>query len=151
MKKSSVLALLMIFLTINSSFALNTVFDSSENATEIKLAPTIKTNNEATVNATTVSSTNNAGASTSLKEQNNVLSPIMIKDLNSNDYLAYICNNNIIIRSIPNLIIQVLIEDLKGIYTIFTNINKTILYATNRYGTEIYVIKDEAKKAISHN
>ena len=69
MKKSSVLALLMIFLTINSSFALNTVFDSSENATEIKLAPTIKTNNEATVNATTVSSTNNAGASTSLKEQ----------------------------------------------------------------------------------
>ena len=85
------------------------------------------------------------------KEQNNILSPIMVKDLNSNDYLAYICNNNIIIRSIPNLIIQVLIEDMKGIYTIFTNINRTILYATNRYGSEIYVIKDHGKKAISHN
>ena len=40
---------------------------------------------------------------------------------------------------------------MKGIYTIFTNINRTILYATNRYGSEIYVIKDHGKKAISHN
>ena len=58
---------------------------------------------------------------------------------------AYICNNNIFIRSIPSLAIQVLIEDLTGIYSIFTNIDKTILYGTNRIGSEIYVIKDESQ------
>ena len=77
-------------------------------------------------------------------EQNSILSPNIIKDLNSNNYLVYICNNSICIRTLPNLIIQVLIEDLPGIYCIFTNINKSILYATNRNGSEIYVIKDDS-------
>ena len=79
------------------------------------------------------------------KEQNSILSPNIIKDLNSNDYLVYICNSTICIRTIPNLIIQVLIEDLPGIYTIFTNDDKTTLYATNRNGNDIYIIKDESK------
>ena len=79
------------------------------------------------------------------KEQNNILSPKIIKDLNSNDFLVYICNSNICIRSIPNLIIQVLVEDLPGIYAIFTNSDKTILYGTNRNGNEIYLIKNDPK------
>ena len=81
----------------------------------------------------------------SQKEENSILSPNIMKDINSYDYLAYICNNNIFIRSIPSLAIQVLIEDLTGIYSIFTNIDKTILYGTNRIGSEIYVIKDESQ------
>ena len=77
-------------------------------------------------------------------EQNGILNPNIIKDLNSNNYLVYICNNSICIRTLPNLIIQVLIEDLPGIYCIFTNIDKSILYATNRNGSEVYVIKDDS-------
>ena len=80
------------------------------------------------------------------KEQGNIYSPIIFKDLNSNDYLAYICNNNIFIRSLPNLILQVLIEELNDIYTIFTNKDKTILYAANKSASEIYIIKHESKK-----
>jgi hypothetical protein len=77
-------------------------------------------------------------------EQNIILSPNIIKDLNSNDYLVYICNDSVCIRTLPNLIIQVLIENLPGIYCIFTNIDKSILYATNRNGSEIYLIKDDS-------
>ena len=79
------------------------------------------------------------------KEQDNITSPNIIKDLNSNDYLVYICKNNIYIRSIPNLIIQVLIDETPGIYAIFTNLDKTILYAINKDGSEIYLIKDDPK------
>ena len=80
------------------------------------------------------------------KEQGDISSPIIFKDLNSNDYLAYISNNNIFIRSLPNLILQVLIDDLNDIYTIFTNKNKTILYAANKSASEIYIIKHESKR-----
>ena len=80
------------------------------------------------------------------KEQGNIYSPIIFKDLNSNDYLAYICNNNIFIRSLPSLILQGLIEELNDIYTIFTNKDKIILYAANKSASEIYIIKHETKK-----
>ena len=79
------------------------------------------------------------------KEQDNITCPNIIKDLNSNDYLVYICKNNIYIRSIHNLIIQVLIDETPGIYAIFTNLDKTILYAINKDGSEIYLIKDDPK------
>ena len=79
------------------------------------------------------------------KEQDNITCPNIIKDLNSNDYLVYICKSNIYIRSIPNLIIQVLIDEIPGIYAIFTNLDKTILYAINKDGSEIYLIKDDPK------
>ena len=79
------------------------------------------------------------------KGQNNISCPNIIKDLNYSDYLVYICNSSIYIKNIPNLIIQVLIEDLPGIYAIFTNIERTVLYATNRNCSEIYLIKDDPK------
>ena len=85
------------------------------------------------------------------KEQGSILSPKIFKDLNSNDYLAYIFNNNIYIRNLPNLILQVLIEELNDIYTIFTNKEKTILYAANKTASEIYIIKHEVKKERATN
>ena len=85
------------------------------------------------------------------KEQGNICSPIIFKDLNSNDYLAYICNNNVFIRSIPSLFLQALVEDLNDIYTIFTNKDKTILYAANKNASEIYIIKHESKKLFTSN
>ena len=85
------------------------------------------------------------------KEQGNISSPIIFRDLNSNEYFAYICNNNIFIRSLPNLILQALIEDLDDIYTIFTNKDKIILYATNKSASEIYIIKHESKRMFNSN
>ena len=85
------------------------------------------------------------------KEQGNISSPIIFKDLNFNEYLAYICNNNIIIRSLPNLILQVLIEELNDIYTIFTNKDKTVLYAANKSASEISIIKHESKRMFNAN
>jgi WD40 repeat protein len=80
------------------------------------------------------------------KEQESISCPIIIKDLNKNDYLAYIMNDTIIIRSIPTLIRQVCIDGLKDIYAIYPNEDMKVLYGINKTGTEIYVIKDENKK-----
>ena len=85
------------------------------------------------------------------KEQGNISSPIIFKDLNSNDYLAYISNNCIFVRSFPNLILHLMIEDLGEIYTIFPNNDKQILYATNKSLTEIYIIKHESKRTFITN
>ena len=79
-------------------------------------------------------------------EQSLINSPQIIKDINSSDYLAYIDLNNIIIRSLPDLIIQIRIEDLPEIYTICPSEDNKVLYAINKSGDEIYVIKEENKK-----
>ena len=80
------------------------------------------------------------------KEQESFSCPIIIKDLNKNNYLAYIMNDTVIIRSIPTLIRQVCVDGLKDIYAIYPNEDMKILYGINKTGTEIYVIKDESKK-----
>ena len=85
------------------------------------------------------------------KEQYLIASPQIIKDINSYDYLAYIGKNNIIIRSLPNLFMQVIIEDLPDIYAICPSEDMKIIYAINKYGNEIYVIKEENKKNILTN
>ena len=79
-------------------------------------------------------------------EQSLINCPQIIKDINSYDYLAYIGINNIIIRSIPGLILQITIEDLPDIYAICPSEDLKILYAINQSGDEIYVIKEENKK-----
>ena len=82
------------------------------------------------------------------KEQSLITSPQIIKDINSYDYLAYIGTNNIIIRSLPSLFMQVIIEDLPDIYAICPSEDMKILYAINKSGEDIYVIKEENKKNI---
>ena len=49
------------------------------------------------------------------KEQSLITSPKIIKNINSYDYLAYISKSNIIIRSLPSLFMQVIIEELPNI------------------------------------
>ena len=80
------------------------------------------------------------------KEQSLITCPIIIKDLNSNEYLAYIINESIIIRSIPTLIRQVSTDEISDIYAIFPSEDMKIMYGTNKYGNQIYVIKDQIKK-----
>ena len=82
------------------------------------------------------------------KEQSLITSPLIIKDINSYDYLAYIGKNNIVIRSLPSLFMQVIIEDLPDIYSICPSEDMKILYAINKFGKEIYVIKEENKKLL---
>ena len=85
------------------------------------------------------------------KEQSLISSPQIIKDINSYDYLAYIGKNNVIIRSLPNLFMQVIIEDLPDIYAICPSEDMKILYAFNQSGDEVYVIKEENKKVLLIN
>ena len=79
------------------------------------------------------------------KEESIITSPIIIKDLNSNEYLAYIMNESITIRSLPNLFRQTSIDDIPEIFAICPSEDMKMMYSTNRYGSQIYVIRDELK------
>ena len=76
------------------------------------------------------------------KEQDILSSPLIITDLHKNDYLAYILNDSVIIRSIPTLIMQVCCDGIPGIYAIYPSEDMKVLYGCNKSGTEIYIIKD---------
>ena len=81
------------------------------------------------------------------KEQALLSCPIIINDLNKNDYIMYILNDSIIIRSIPNLFMQACMDGIPNIYAISPSEDMKVLYAINKLGNEIYVIKDEEKRA----
>ena len=80
------------------------------------------------------------------KEESLLTFPIIIKDLNSNEYLAYIINGAIIIRSLPTLIRQGNFDEIDEIYAICPSEDMKIMYASNKSGNQIYVIKDAPKK-----
>ena len=77
------------------------------------------------------------------KEQDVIQCPIIIKDLNSNEYLAYIINESIIIRSIPTLIRQSSIEEIQDVWAIYPSEDMRKLYAINKSGTNIRIIKSD--------
>ena len=79
------------------------------------------------------------------KEESTITNPIIIKDLNSNEYLAYIMNESITIRSLPNLFRQASIDDIPEIFAICPSEDMKMMYATNKNGTQVYVIRDELK------
>ena len=76
--------------------------------------------------------------------------PIIIKDLNSNENLAYIGKDAITILSLPKLetLININITPKMGITTIFTSEDKKSLYCINKTGNGVYLIRDELKKNI---
>ena len=78
------------------------------------------------------------------KEQDIIQCPIIIKDLNSKEYLAYIINESIIIRAIPTLIRQSSIEDVQDICAIYPSEDMRIMYAINKSGTNIRIIKSDS-------
>ena len=72
--------------------------------------------------------------------------PLLVKSINSCDYLACIGEENIYILNVPDLIIQVIVEkEFKAHSMCFSEDNK-ILYVVNKKGTEIMVIKGEKEK-----
>ena len=54
-------------------------------------------------------------------------------------------NESITIRSLPNLFRQASIDDIPEIFAICPTEDMKMMYATNKNGTQIYVIRDELK------
>ena len=78
-----------------------------------------------------------------------ISSPLIIKDLCSNDHLAFIANNNtIIIISLPDLNIEVNIEKLNTINFICINDDYKTLYAINKNGNDAYIIREDSKRGV---
>ena len=63
--------------------------------------------------------------------------------MNTNNYLAYILNDTVVIRSLPNLIREVCIEGLENIYSICPSEDMKSMYGINKEGNKIYIIKEE--------
>ena len=72
--------------------------------------------------------------------------PLLVKSINSSDYLACVGEDNIYILSIPDLIIQVTVDKEFEIYSMCFSEDNKLLYAINKKGTEIMVIKVEKEK-----
>ena len=80
------------------------------------------------------------------KEEDLINCPLMIRDMNTNNYLAYIIQDNVVIRSLPNLIREVCIDGVNNIYSICPSEDMKSLYGLNKTGSEVYVIKEEKEK-----
>ena len=72
-------------------------------------------------------------------------SPIIIKDLNANEYLCIYDRTKIQILNLPNLenISSVDISSIGGLYNIFVSIDTMSLYCLNKDGSKVYVIRDK--------
>ena len=77
-----------------------------------------------------------------------LINPIILKDLNSNEFLCYIDNEAVNILSLPNLEPRATISFQKEeeIFNIFPSQDKTSLYCLNKEGNKVYVIRDEQNK-----
>ena len=75
------------------------------------------------------------------QENYHLLNPILIKDIYSFEYLAYIGRDNIIIRKLPNLETQIKIDDLPGIHIFCISEDNKAIYALDKNGKKITVIK----------
>jgi hypothetical protein len=78
--------------------------------------------------------------------------PIIIKDLNANEYLCYIGKEAISILGLPNLelMANIDIKPSMGIFNIFSSRDKISLYCLNKSGSKVHVIRDEVKKIHEH-
>ena len=80
---------------------------------------------------------------TKKEEYFRIYSPLIIKDIDSMDYLVCIGNESIYIISIPDLIVRVTIQKISGIHSICFSEENKLLYAINKKGTDATVIKEE--------
>ena len=76
------------------------------------------------------------------QEYFHMTNPILIKDINSFEYLVFAGRDNIIIRKLPNLDIQVNIDCLPGVHTLcITDDNKTV-FTVDKNGKKVVLLKD---------
>ena len=74
--------------------------------------------------------------------------PIIIKDANFNECMAYLGNNCIYIVQLPNLEFIANIDGISNPHIIGSNEDSTILYVLDKNGCEVNFIRDEDKKTI---
>ena len=74
--------------------------------------------------------------------------PIIMRDANFNEYIAYLGKDCVYILGLPNLELIVNIDGIKNAHSMCTNEEMTILYVLNKNGSEITLIRDEDKKNI---
>ena len=72
--------------------------------------------------------------------------PLLVKSINSCDYLACIGEESIYILSVPDLIIRVSVEKEFEVHSMCFSEDNKMLYAINKNGTEVMVIKGEKEK-----
>ena len=77
------------------------------------------------------------------QEYIHLTNPIIIKDIHSFEYLAYVGNNSIIIRKLPNLIYQVNLDCPPGIYSICVSEDNKNIFTVDKNGKKITLVKDE--------
>ena len=80
------------------------------------------------------------------KEEDVIKCPLMIRNMNTNNYFAYILNDTVVIRSLPNLIREVCIDGMDNIYSICPGEDMKTIYGINKSGDEIYIIKEDKEK-----
>ena len=87
-----------------------------------------------------------------IKELKEILCPIIIKDLNFNEYLVYISNDNnsIIFRNLPFLTMHNSVGGFEKITDLSVNENSRILCAINNEDEQLYIVKDTPKKVNSN-
>ena len=76
------------------------------------------------------------------KEQDIIKNPLILRDINYNEYLAYIIKKTIIIRDIPTLHKQATIENVPDLFCICSSEDLKTLYAINKSGKNIEIIKN---------
>ena len=76
------------------------------------------------------------------QEYFHMINPIIIRDIYSFEYLAFIEKDNIIIKKLPYLDTQVNIDCIPGIYTFCVTEDNKVLFAIGKNGKNILLIKD---------
>ena len=80
------------------------------------------------------------------KELNSITSPIIMKNLNSTEFLAYVLKDKIYIRSLPYLYMEVTIDLTCEVSQIVLSENNTVLYGVSPDGMDITVIKVQGEE-----
>ena len=77
-----------------------------------------------------------------LKEEDNIICPLKIKDLNSYEYLIYFSNNQVTIRNLPSLSIQIIFKNISNVKNLCIKDDLTTIFCINEDGTQIQAIKN---------
>ena len=72
--------------------------------------------------------------------------PIIFRDANFNEYMAYLGKHCIYVVKLPNLELIVSKDGIKNSHFICCNEDMTMLYVLNKNGSEVNLVRDEDKK-----
>ena len=78
-----------------------------------------------------------------------IVKPIIVKDANFNEYMAYLGNHSVYITKLPNLELILNIDEVKNSHILCCNDNLTTLYVLDKNGS-INLIRDEEDGTITY-